>query len=1070
LAVVALHYTGLLPLAALVAGVATVFSAVRLLGERFYRAAVAAGLLAATAAGLLVLRGAGGSAAVYVALGYGVLVAGIAASIVYRGGPEKLYKAMTLLLVAGWLVYWVPFVTLDFTLHEVFWNTSEGLPLWMRFAAAWSGGGGSLFLFALLAGLGGYYIIRSRGEPRRRALLLAGSALVAVVGLAAAFLNDAFTLLENPPAGGAGLNPLLKSPWLYPHPLSTFGGYALLAVAAVGLLAGGVERRSWIVYELGWALLTVGIMLGGYWSYETFGWGGYWAWDPVETSELMVWLAATLLPHVYVAARSLSGFTAALMGSSVFLAMYVTRTGLSPLHSFAAPGIGALILLGTAVAMLGYAVYRLSLDIEAPLRGAGLPRRPARLPRSLSPYRAGMIVAAAALLASSLFVYATLFVPSLLLVAGRQASVPQMEAGVQYFHPVLYPLLIAMLAAIPAAFLGDVLGWRGLAALLGSTALLSAALGYAAYTGLYSLAPLSSRLTNALMGFGLPWAGVAAAATLLYLYRSLRRRGPVALLADRMAPMSLLHLGLAVTVVGVLLSGTYAFNDAYTWELHLKPGERVVVPGNHTIELVSYEFHISSSKVDIFTNYVGRSPVYFYAQMTLQTMANTLGKYFHYYVQGERIVEENATLQRLFMISRESPYTAPAVEAEATVNATIYTVVAGEQGATLQPMPLYLGGARVELVNASVNIFASVNDEGIEPVAWLVATVAPDLMRISLENNLSIVPKKHLAQHDFLELRFDPPLEVRVNESLALEIRWARVLPELLVTGGRGQPINITSSAVAAANPLLLVYDGDLVYDANGSSVRIPLQLPTPVAGYLAVLQDDTLLSLLLYVNRSSIFKLLSDPEAILNITVPRGVRLASPGGVLGYVEAPRLVPETAWLDIVLRVDGSQLERFRIRFEAYGEIQGIHGLVSKVIHPARGLDDVYVVVSPPVDPGDITGSPYHALLLYYLHEVFKELTPEQRLALAALMAAGYNIDMLERMQPGDAAMRLMGSVIDLYVMAESYKPGSLIEQQGLNVQVKIIPGVRLVWLGPVLMGASVVLAALSSLRRGGGGG
>ncbi len=1055
MALIALHYTGLLPLAALTLYTASALAASRLLGGRAYRLAVSTSITAAAVAALLAVRSLGGGAAAYALLGYAVVA--VAALLSSRGvEPEKLYRYATILLVAGWLLYWVPFVTLDFTLHEVFWNTSEGLPLWMRFAAAWSGGGGSLFLFALFAGVGGYYLLR--GTPERRALLVAAASLVTAVGLTAAFLNDAFTLLEQPPAAGAGLNPLLKSPWLYPHPLSTFGGYALLAIAAVGMLAGGVDRRSWTVYELGWALLTLGIMLGGYWSYETFGWGGYWAWDPVETSELMVWLAATLLPHAMVAARSLRGFAAGLLGSSVFLAMYVTRTGLSPLHSFAAPGIGALILLSSALVLLGYAVYRLGLGLE------GVANDVRMVLRRRTPYSVGMFVAAVALLAAALFVYGTLFTPSVMIALGEPASVPQMDAGIRYFHPVLYPLLLVLLAAIPMAFLGDYLGWNGLAALLGTTAALSLALGLAALKGVYSLAPLSPSETNAMMAAGLPWAGVAAAATLVYLYTLIRRRGLARALADRMAPMSLLHLGLAVTVIGVLLSGTYAFNKGYTWELHLKPGETVTVPGNHTVKFVGYEFGISSSRVDIYTDYVGRSPIYFYAQAALRDLAHFIGNYFKYYMEGKKIIYSNSTLRSTFILSHQSPLSVDDVGENTTVNATLYTVMGGEN-AIMKPIRLYLGNATVELGGVNVTVFAKTDRQGVKPVGWLAAYIDAGLLRVSFAKQLPVVPKKYIAEHDFLDIHFSPPLRVRINDSVVLEVEWARVLPEILVRGGEGEPINLTKTGLAGVNAVLLVYNGTLIL--NGSRLPLPYRLPTPVAGYLAVFQDNTLFGLLVYTNGTSLFKLLSNPSLVFNLTVPRsGASLAGPGAqALGYVDAPRTIPETAWLDIILRVDNSSTMRLRIRFEAYGEIQGIHGLVSKVVHPARGLDDVYVVVSPPVDPGDLTGSPYHSLLLYYLHQVFRELPPEKRLALAALMAAGYNLDALKRMSPDKASATLAGSIVDLYVMAERYKPGSLIEEQGLNVQVKIIPGVRLVWLGPVLMSLSAVMAAFSALIR-----
>ncbi|HID41987.1 MAG TPA: hypothetical protein EYP33_07560, partial [Pyrodictium sp.] len=190
-----------------------------------------------------------------------LIVAGVVLVLKGKSG-EKLLRYGLAVAVVGWLVYLVPFVTLDYSLREVFWNTSPGLPLWMRIASSWASGGGSLYLFAVIVSAAGLYLLRVH-KSRLFQVILGGIVLAA---LAAAFLNGAFSAMEERPVSGAGLNPLLKSPWIYPHPLSTFGGYALLSIGMVALLAG-LRRRGLLVYELGWALLTIGIVLGGYWSY-----------------------------------------------------------------------------------------------------------------------------------------------------------------------------------------------------------------------------------------------------------------------------------------------------------------------------------------------------------------------------------------------------------------------------------------------------------------------------------------------------------------------------------------------------------------------------------------------------------------------------------------------------------------------------------------------------------------------------------------------------------------------------------------------------------------------------------
>jgi len=1048
----AIHYTGMLPLAAAVLAGGAGLAAARRESRKYFQVAVAASAIAFLALIAYGLPQWGQGALPYLALAAALFAAAVGLGFYWRGEPYRLLRYSALLLAVGWLVYWVPFVTLDFSLHEVFWNTSPGLPLWMRFAAAWSGGGGSLFLFALIAGLGSLFLLRGR---ERSNLLVAGLSLVIVAGLAAAALNDAFTLLETRPASGAGLNPLLKSPWLYPHPLTTFGGYALLAVAGVGLLAGASRRRSWAVYELGWALLTVGIMLGAYWSYETFGWGGYWAWDPVETSELMVWLAATVLPHFIVVASAFEAFLASFMASTVFLAMFVTRTGLSPLHSFAAPGVGALVLLATSLGFLVYGVYRLALDAVL-----GVEQLAARI-RGRRLYDVGMAVAGLALLASAVFVFASLFVPSLLVAAGREVSVPQMAAGVQYFHPVLYPLLLAMLAAIPAVFLGDWLGWRGYAALTLTTAVTGAALAAAVYKGVLDLAPMSPASTNVMMAFGLPWAGLAAAATVVYLYLRIRRIGKIVLVRDKMAPMSLLHLGLAVTVIGVLLSGTYAFNEAYTWQLSIKPGETITLPGGYNLTFESYTFGLSDAKVDIFTNYVGRSQVYFWAWQGLHALAFDLGHILQLYSKGKQMFENNATVKALAELSRASPFEVDRVSEE--VDADIYMLVFDVPGGNATRTKLYSGLLNLTFEKPMFQVGFDINSdpETRLPVAVANAAVNVDYMKAVLGGNATLKDQK-IGIHQALEIVFKRPFSVKVNGTLWVDVEKATLYSEALVRSGQGTPINITGGTIAGRN-VLVVFTGTLHY--GNVSVKVPLQLGNAVATYILIEENPGALALIHEMNQTGLYQLLADPAKVLNLTVSEAC-LAAPSGCVGYVAAPKTVPETAWLDVKLRVDtghGSRDMNVRIRFEAYGEIQGIHGLVSKVVHPSVGLDDVYVVVSPPVKQGELSRAPYHELMLYYLHEVYKQLTPEKRLALTALMASGYNLDHLNQLgfQNPQALSLLEQSIVDLYISAVKYSPeNSILKNEGLSIQVKVIPAVRLVWFGPVLMALGAVYAAV----------
>ncbi|BES80676.1 cytochrome c biogenesis protein CcsA [Pyrodictium abyssi] len=977
----------------------------------------------------------------------GILVAAGVASALMGKSRRELLRYGLALAVAGWPIYVIPFVTLDYSLKEAFWNTSPGLPLWMRIASAWAGGGGSLYLFTVIASAAGLYLLRVH-RSRSFQAILGGIVLAA---LAAAFLNDAFTAMRERPASGAGLNPLLKSPWLYPHPLSTFGGYALLAVAAAAMLTGE-KRRSLVVYELGWALLTLGIMLGGYWSYETFGWGGYWAWDPVETSELMVWLVATVLPHFLVTVPSMSAFNSAWLLSSVFMAMYVTRTGLSPLHSFAAPGIGALILLTVGVASAAYGVYMLARRSEAIASEAG------RTLRSRRPYAVGLLAAGVALFVSAVFVYGTLFLPSLLAATGHEATVPQMQSGVRYFHPVLYPLLVAMLAAIPLAFIGDRIGWRGYAALLVSAALVSTIFGLAAYKGVYLLAPLSPPETNAMMAFGIPWAVIAAASAIAYIAYRLRRSRAQRLLADRLTGVSLLHFGMAVTVLGVLLSGTYAFNDKYTWYYQLKPGEAISLPGGAKLVLEDFSYGISNSTVDIHTNYVGRSTTYMLAWSLLNYVKTDLVEFIKLYNQGREIFNNNLTIRWLLDTAKKSPIslnTSIAVDANATV--TLYDLETNATITLAKDEP-----AKILLENASLRL-----DLNMDPNTGIISVnllIMADNLTLVLPDRVPLDQDK-IGFHQYIEAEFDQPLELSLGDTRVV-VERAGILPEALLLAGQGSPLLATGNRITGSNAALYIYG--YVETPEAGRVDTPSQLPQAVTAYIVSTLDPTAQRILNMIENSTLYKLLVDTTAIDSITKSPKC-LGDPHGCIGYVDAPRLVPETAWLDVKLRVDNgdaSKTVNVRIRFEAYGEIQGIHGLVSKVIPIGLGLDEIYVVVSPPVVEGHLGGRvAYHELLVYYLHEAFKHLPPKKRLALAALMAAGYNIDVFnDGVVDVEERQQLEATLVDLYLLAENFsQANSTIALEGLHVQVKIIPGVRLVWIGPIIMALAAVYAAAARL-------
>lgn len=300
-------------------------------------------------------------------------------------------------LTTAMAVLWVMLIGCDFTSSYVAEHISRALPLTYKFSALWAGAAGSLLLWLWLQ-VGFVLIVFGKTDEKRRifaAKARASANLVSVFFLIILLLDkNPFTLSDPVPADGAGLNPLLQHLAMVLHPPTLFIGYAALAIPFAwafadlkefrkkGLSVLFVQARNWTL--IGWMFLTVGIVLGAWWAYEELGWGGYWAWDPVENSSLMPWLTATALLHCYriykprtVIARwltilSLVSFSLCIFGT------FLTRYGLvSSVHAFPDPGLGILFVvllihIWVIAAVLLWRKYkREPIDRQA----AGLPGR-----------------------------------------------------------------------------------------------------------------------------------------------------------------------------------------------------------------------------------------------------------------------------------------------------------------------------------------------------------------------------------------------------------------------------------------------------------------------------------------------------------------------------------------------------------------------------------------------------------------------------------------------------------------------------------------------------------------------
>ena len=278
------------------------------------------------------------------------------------GAAAAFSLALTSTAAIGCLAY--GFVASDFSILNVARNSNEALPWFYKLAAVWGSHEGSmLFWVTTLCWWTAAVAVSARKLPEKVLARILGALSLVAFGffLFIAATSNPFLRLFPPAMNGADLNPLLQDPGMIFHPPLLYLGYVGFAVPfafAIAALLGGRLDVSWARWmrpwtTASWILLTLGIALGSYWSYYELGWGGWWAWDPVENSSLIPWLTGTALMHS-IAATEKRGvfkiwtvFLAILTFSLSLLGTFLVRSGvLTSVHAFASdPTRGMFILI-----------------------------------------------------------------------------------------------------------------------------------------------------------------------------------------------------------------------------------------------------------------------------------------------------------------------------------------------------------------------------------------------------------------------------------------------------------------------------------------------------------------------------------------------------------------------------------------------------------------------------------------------------------------------------------------------------------------------------------------------------
>jgi cytochrome c-type biogenesis protein CcmF len=535
-----------------------------------------------------------GTVALYVVFALAVYATG-AAVLAGRRRDRRLMRSASNALVAAFVAVLVAVVALeyaivthDFSIAVVADHTSRALPFPYLVTSLWASQPGSLLLWLTVL-LGSAALVMYQNRHRNRELMpwvaavMGGTAIF--FSAMAAFVSPPFQKLPAAqiPAGGFGLDPSLQNPYMAAHPPSLYLGYVTLTVpfafGMAALITGRTDAR-WLLSVRRWTLVSwtalgVGMLLGAHWAYVEIGWGGYWAWDPVESAALMPWLAATAFLHSVMVQEKkgmLKVWNMVLVSTAFSLAIFgdfLTRSGVvNSVHSFVQSAIGPWLLAFLAVVI----AFSVSMIVW-------------RLPLLRADHKLESIVSReATFLFNNLLLLALCFAicwgvifPILSeAVRGIRSSV---STPYYNFFLVMFGLPLLLLVGI-----GPLIAWRR-----------ASTRGLARTFRWPIVSAAAATVLLWLAGLGSSWAGMTALSLCVFVTTTILlefARGTSARMALTGArpPRALVdlisrnrrryggyivHLAVVLLVVGIVASGSYAS----VGEQHLARGQSMVVDG-----------------------------------------------------------------------------------------------------------------------------------------------------------------------------------------------------------------------------------------------------------------------------------------------------------------------------------------------------------------------------------------------------------------------------------------------------------------------------------------------------------
>ena len=468
------------------------------------------------------------------------------------------------------------FLTDDFSVLYIASNSNTNLPNIYKIAAVWGAHEGSLLLWIFLLSLWGVLLSFSRKFNDQTEILKLRA--VAIMGLVSfcfilfiLYTSNPFERLFPFPEQGRSLNPLLQDPALAIHPPILYAGYVGLAVPFSLAIASLITindhqwagiARVWCITA--WLFLTGGIALGSWWAYYELGWGGWWFWDPVENASLMPWLVATALVHSLVVTEKqklFNGFSvllAIIAFSLSLLGTFLVRSGvLISVHSFASDPERGMFILALIGVLTGGALIIYALRVKKGEK------------RSLE-----ILSRESLLLLNNVFLCsaaALILIGTLYPLIVEMLDAGKISVGPPYFNfVILFPFL-------PLVFfigLGVFSTWNSTSKNMVSS--IKWVLGLSLIAGLVT-AFIVFDYSNLLTTIGI----ILAFWTLISGLSPIFRKTFVFRNIIKVLPMSLAHIGLGLTILGVTVTSSYGI----TFDESLRLGQSTKV-GDYTFKLV----------------------------------------------------------------------------------------------------------------------------------------------------------------------------------------------------------------------------------------------------------------------------------------------------------------------------------------------------------------------------------------------------------------------------------------------------------------------------------------------------